>query len=361
MRHGPTLDATLATFADHPGGVWRHIVDVASGLAERGVAVAVAVPEDAEPLIADARARGLTLRSLDDTQGDVWHVHLHDTLDRRAMKALARRKATRQATIATEHLPRTDATDPTLLPGGRTPGAHAAKTALKRGALAVTGHTILVSAASAAFLRQRYRVGGRRMHVVPNALRTVDGAAPGPPEPSADGLVEVIAVGSLIMQKGIDVLIDAASGATGWRAVVVGSGPHREALEARAAERGAPVRFAGWSDDVHGAMAKADVFCLPSRWEACPYVVLEAMTLGRPVVASAVDGVPEQVADGETGVLVPPEDPGALRAALDALAADRDARERLGAAAIGAIAARHRFDDMIDRTLAVYAAAAGRG
>jgi glycosyltransferase involved in cell wall biosynthesis len=352
-----SLDVTLATFAAQPGGVWRHMVDLAGALTEAGVTVGLAVPAGADELRRQARDQGFAVRDLDDTTADVWHVHLHDTLDRRAMRALLRRRLGRQATVATEHLPRNNASDPALVPGGGRPGARQAKTVLKRAALAATDRTILVSAASLRFMRERYGVSEARLHVVPNAIR------PLPARPAPDGLdgtpVTVIAVGSLIMQKGVDVLIDAAAGADGWRVHVVGSGPHRAELEERARTLGAPVTFTGWSDDVLGEIQAAGIFCLPSRWEACPYVVLEAMAIGRPIVATAVDGVPEQVRDGVTGRLVAPDDPAALRAAIDELVADPGLRARWGAAGAEAVAREHPFDAMVAATLAVYRDAAG--
>jgi glycosyltransferase involved in cell wall biosynthesis len=81
---------------------------------------------------------------------------------------------------------------------------------------------------------------------------------------------------------------------------------------------------------------------LPSRQEGHPLALLEALALGRPVVACAVGGVPEIVVPGRTGLLVPPEDPAALAAALERLRRDPGLRARLGASA--ARDARARFD-----------------
>jgi glycosyltransferase involved in cell wall biosynthesis len=132
-------------------------------------------------------------------------------------------------------------------------------------------------------------------------------------------------VGKLVPRKGVDTLIE-AMGILAERdvpaplLVVAGIGELRESMEARAAELGISgrIRFLGKipHEDVPLAMAAGDVFVLPSLSEGLPTVVCEAMSCGRPVVATAVDGTPEIVRDGETGFLVPPRDPEALAGAL---------------------------------------------
>src|SRR2546423_4204923 len=77
-------------------------------------------------------------------------------------------------------------------------------------------------------------------------------------------------------------------------------------------------------------MREAEVLCLPSRWESCPYTALEAMAEGRAVVASEVDGLDEIVEHDRTGLLVAPENPAALASALDALAEERERCAELG-------------------------------
>jgi glycosyltransferase involved in cell wall biosynthesis len=126
------------------------------------------------------------------------------------------------------------------------------------------------------------------------------------------------------------------------RLLMVGEGSRREALEAQARELGllgadcagdrcvgtrharpgAKVVFTGRRDDVPSVTAALDVAVLPSYREALGLVVLEAMALGRPVVASAVGGIPEMIDDGRTGLLVPPHDPEALAAAIVRLLRD---------------------------------------
>jgi glycosyltransferase involved in cell wall biosynthesis len=145
------------------------------------------------------------------------------------------------------------------------------------------------------------------------------------------------AVGRLAPEKGIDDLLRAfAAVRSGMDAslLIAGDGPDRMKLEALAAELGIgdAVEFAGYTANVAEALARMDVFVLPSRSEGIPLALLEAMAAGLPVVAARVGGVPEVVADGETGVLVPPGDPPALAAAMADLLSDplrrREAGER---------------------------------
>ncbi len=116
--------------------------------------------------------------------------------------------------------------------------------------------------------------------------------------------------------------------------VVAGAGPLAGRLRAQARPMAAHVRFTGELDRtaMAAAMAAADAVCLASRYEGCPNVLLEAMAAGRPVVATAVDGVPEIVSEGVEGLLVRPGDEAGLAAALGRLAADAELSDRLGRA-----------------------------
>ena len=125
------------------------------------------------------------------------------------------------------------------------------------------------------------------------------------------------------------------------------------------------VRFTGQVDDPHPAMAAMDVFTLPSREDAFPLVVLEAMALARPVVAFDVGGVRDQL--GDTGVLVAPGDTTAMADAVIGLLDDRDAARRLGDAAAARVLSRWDvgpFGDQVRRvteaTLAAPSASAAR-
>jgi sugar transferase (PEP-CTERM/EpsH1 system associated) len=118
------------------------------------------------------------------------------------------------------------------------------------------------------------------------------------------------------------------------RLFVAGDGELRDDLEAQARSLGMAeaVTFAGVRADVPEILAALDVFVLPSLWEGMPNAVLEAMASGLPVVATAVGGTPEVVMDGVTGLLVPPQDPGALARAIERLLCDPGLRRTMGRA-----------------------------
>ena len=130
------------------------------------------------------------------------------------------------------------------------------------------------------------------------------------------------AIGRLVPQKAMHVLIDAApallAADPALRVLIVGDGPLRAELEAQAARLGVAhaVRFAGYQEDVVSAYAAMDVFVLPSRDEGFGLVFLEAMAVGVPVVGTRVIGSEDAVDDGVTGLLVPYADSAALAAAV---------------------------------------------
>jgi glycosyltransferase involved in cell wall biosynthesis len=101
-------------------------------------------------------------------------------------------------------------------------------------------------------------------------------------------------------------------------------------------------------------MRGADVFLLCSRQESLPLSVREGMTAGLPTVATRVGGVPETVEDGESGLLVPKEDPEALAKAMARLAADADRRQAMGRRAAEIVHEKFNYDRWIERTVALY-------
>ena len=159
-------------------------------------------------------------------------------------------------------------------------------------------------------------IGLRRCSVrtIPYGIRWADG------EPAAREFAgpTVIALGRLTRQKGFDVLIRALARLDDASAVIVGDGPEASELERLRAELGLDgrVRFAGWVDDPAALVRSADALVLPSRYEALPLAILEAMHAGLPVVATDVGSVREEVRAGETGLLVPAEDDARLASAI---------------------------------------------
>jgi glycosyltransferase involved in cell wall biosynthesis len=352
----------LVTTAREPGGVWHHVRDLARGLREAGHSPLLALRKHAPEL--HRRADGAAVRwvtigeSLADG-ADVWHLHLHDTYELQAALMPLLRRARGGAVVVTEHLPRSNASDTRLLPGPRRPGAGAAKWALKRTQLAGARRVVVLSEGSRRFMSERYGLPPRRLAIVRNGIAV--GTDPGPPSPPPPARsLRVLSLGALSMQKGHDVLIEAARLARGrWSATILGEGPARPRLEARAASLPAErVSLAGWRENATAAISAADVVCLPSRWESCPLSAIEAMAAGRPVVASAVDGLEEIVEHGRTGLLVPPDDPPALAAALDLLAAEPGHCAEMGRAAHARAAALFTVERMVAETVAVYEQAA---
>ncbi|TWI86205.1 glycosyltransferase involved in cell wall biosynthesis [Chitinophaga japonensis] len=114
------------------------------------------------------------------------------------------------------------------------------------------------------------------------------------------------------------------------------------------------VVFQDFRQDVPAVLRAMDIYCLPSLWEGFPIGVLEAMAMGKAVIASDVDGTREAVAHGENGLLVPPADPAALTAAILRLAADRPLRERLQQKAVETIRSTYNVAGMTRKIEDIY-------
>jgi glycosyltransferase involved in cell wall biosynthesis len=183
--------------------------------------------------------------------------------------------------------------------------------------------------------------------------------------PVGQSLVGIVA--TLRSWKGHRYLMQAlaALGRADVRLAIVGDGPQRQALEALARDLNLQERihFAGDQADVAPWMQAFDLFCLPSYAnEGVPQALMQAMACGLPVVTTPVGSIEEIVTDGDTGLLVPPENVERLRDAIARLLDDAQTRSRLGARAAGV--ARERFGEerMVERMLAVFReAAASRG
>jgi glycosyltransferase involved in cell wall biosynthesis len=174
----------------------------------------------------------------------------------------------------------------------------------------------------------------------------------------------LLTAGRLARQKGLDVLIAAAAR---WRdrdpqprTVIAGDGPLAAELRLQANQARADVVLLGARQDVPALLAIADVVIVPSRWEARALILQEAMRSGRPIVATRAGGTPELTGD-DGAVLVRPDDPVALAAAVTMVLDDASLRARLSAAASARSASFPTIKDAIDTAVSIYTRlAAGR-
>ncbi len=164
-------------------------------------------------------------------------------------------------------------------------------------------------------------------------------------------------VGTLDERKGVPLLMEAWTKLVARtpepRAVlrIAGTGPLRETLRAwqMALPHPGSVELLGWVDDMPELYRTLDLLVCPSRYEGFGLAAVEAMACGRPVVATRVSSLPEIVEDGETGLLSPPGDADALQDALAVMLGDRNARERMGQAAVLRVEQRFDREVMLDR------------
>jgi glycosyltransferase involved in cell wall biosynthesis len=192
------------------------------------------------------------------------------------------------------------------------------------------------------------------------------GIAAGPEPPPYPGGSRLLCVGRLVPVKGIDTLLSAFAAAVREQPDltldIAGEGPLRGELESAAGglALGGSVRFLGRVEDATTRMEQAAAVVVPSLGEGFGMVALEAAERGRPVIASAVGGLPEIIDDGRTGVLVPPGDAEALAAAIVALVRDPGRAAVLGHAARGRALAEFSLARCADRTDGLYREALDR-
>jgi glycosyltransferase involved in cell wall biosynthesis len=193
-------------------------------------------------------------------------------------------------------------------------------------------------------------VDAARFHPADSGPDFADRAALRAQHGAAEDTVVLVIVSRLVAHKGHGPLFSAAERLPGAHVWVVGErlpsdhGDRIDDLIASARARLGPrLTLLGARGDVERVLRAADVFVLPSEFEGMPRTVAEAMMTGLPVVGTDIRGTREQVVEGETGLLVPPGDDGALAAALGRLVAERALRARMGAA--GLARARAEYDE----------------
>jgi glycosyltransferase involved in cell wall biosynthesis len=330
------------------GGIERYVAYLARGLASRGCRVAVACPDDS-PLASrvsdhvsvemrgklDVRAFAAYLRLFRAEKFDVVHAHFSPDF---LLPAYAARLTRQPMTVMTRHL---------------AVRWHPAKARLYA---RLWRRIIPVSHA----VERRLVEAG-----IPASQMTVAKAGVPPPEVRSsradvrrglgigDAEFAVGSFGRLAPEKGIEVLVDAAARLSGVRVCIFGSGPEEAALRARASSDA--VSFHGQISDVGDAMNAMDAVVIPSTWEeSFPYSALEAMALGRPIVASRIGGLPEMVADGVNGSLFTPGNANELAQTLDTHRLDPDRCAAMGRSGYARYLAEFTVDHMVDRIMAVY-------
>lgn len=363
------------------GGTRRHIVDAAAGLRARGLDVHLAVSTlrqpDFERDLERLEASGVGVlrlpmvreiqpgrdlahlaalsRHLESLRPDVVHTHSSKA------GALGRLASVATGVGSRVHTPHTFA----FLFDAMFP---AWKRELFRDVeIALAGHTqrtIAVSETEADTIRRSGVVPASRIRVVANGLDPSPWVSAQPIPRTELGVPEGVplaaVIGLLNLAKGQDLAIEAIAqpGLERLHLVVAGDGEMREELESLAARLGVAdrVRFLGHRWDAPAIVAACDFTLLPSRWEGMPYVVLETMAAGRPVVATPVDGARDVVRTGENGFLAHAIDVDAIAAACRSLLALTPAERRaMGERGRERVLAHWTSARMVDGLLAVYA------
>jgi glycosyltransferase involved in cell wall biosynthesis len=175
------------------------------------------------------------------------------------------------------------------------------------------------------------------------------------------GVPRILFLGQLVERKGLHVLVDAFARLDVPAELVLAGGDwsdpgYPQRITQLARERGVADRilFENHREDVGALLSTADIFALPSLSDARPRSIIEAMSLGIPVVASDTGGIPSLIVSGETGVLVPPDDAPALSAALHRLVVDAGLRRSLGDAARSSAAENFRADRTAEEYVRLY-------
>jgi glycosyltransferase involved in cell wall biosynthesis len=335
------------------GGSERHLLTLLPALAERGLepvlvglddpawdasdfygalrvpAVRVPSPRDLDPL--------LLLRLVQRLRGDLVHTHLVHADVYGGLAAALRGLPL----VSTKH--------------NDDPFRSGSFRHVERGLARLTRRIVTITDALRRFTIEQVGVPAHKVETIHYGL---DGLPEpwgvNPPDDVPAGVRVLLAVSRLTEQKGIDVAVRALRSLPDDTALVVlGEGPERGALERLARELGVDERvfLPGRVPDVAAWLRRATLLVHPARWEGFGLGVLEAMLAGLPVVAANVSSLPELVADGETGILVRPDDPAAL-----ALGVARALEQpELGEAGRARALREFSVARMADRTAALYA------
>jgi glycosyltransferase involved in cell wall biosynthesis len=352
------LRVLLYSDADVIAGTEQHMLTLASGLVRAGVEVILAAPRHT-PLEQRCADRGIPFQAIEkgraiDGQaiatlvrmlqaGAVNVVHAHN--GRSVLQAaLAKRRARRGKVVFTQHF---------LHPASATRRGIAGVVSrrLNRWVYRQVDRIIAPSDAIRDAAIERGDTSPERIVRVHHGIER-------PEDNHSSGVAgKLLCAARLQAEKRIDVLIDAAARITvPFSLDIVGGGDLQPALQARidALGIGDRVKLLGFCSDVQQRMREARVVILPSSSEPFGLVLLEAMSLGRAVIASRSGGPKEIVIDGQTGLLFEPDDPVSLAATMQRLLVEPTLAIKMGMAGCGLYQARFQAKDMVHNTLAVY-------
>jgi glycosyltransferase involved in cell wall biosynthesis len=344
-----TLRVALFIDTDAFAGTERYMLDLGCALRDLGVEAMIACPTPT-PLAERAAFEGLKVVPIPQAglinrpavkllvdlfqtgQLDIVHANNGRTM---LASALAVRQARKGCFVATQHF-----LDPEH--AGHTGPKAAIFHLAHRWVSGYMAHCIAISEAARAGVLKRGEAPPSKVTTILNGIRPLDPALFSSPEQVRAELgidrhtPLIVCAARLEREKDVCSLIDAMmevkAAYPDVRCVVAGQGAQKEMLTAQIEAAGlkGTVQLLGFRTDAQALIQAGDVFVLPSLAEPFGLVILEAMALGRPVIATNAGGPPEIVEDGVTGLLVPPSDPPALAAAILRLLADRSTTEAMG-------------------------------
>lgn len=336
------------------GGGDRVFLQLAEGLRQRGHQVSFACVADGElaPLLEKANIPVLPVdfKSRNSVQA-VWQLYSHirahsfDIVNSQGGRAdfytrIAGRMAQNKGIISTVAM-LVEAYD-VIFP------KRVIYSALDRFSERFADHFVVVSERLQSVLHETHHIPKDKITKIYNGIELSE-YCPNGVEPAAglirkefdieDGSPLLVSVGRLVWQKGFEYFLRSAplifNAQPQARILIVGEGLLRDELAKQAKELGidGQIIFTGFRKDVKTLLAAADLFVAPSLLEGFPMVTLEAMAMAKPIVATNIDGISEQIEDGKEGILVPPRDPTALAEAILSLMQDKTRAAKLGAAA----------------------------
>jgi glycosyltransferase involved in cell wall biosynthesis len=351
-------------------GAETHLLVLMSGLVKQGMEVSLIVLEDPTRRVPGLleTARGMGVEAL--------AVPIYAHLDPGLPSRLTRTFRPRPFDILHAHLPHAEVYGARVLGGLPQAGfviTRHSDNPFRRSPLfrlvftpswKRAGKIIAISEAVRRSMIRSEHVPSERIAVIPYGLDSQEfhaGLVPGRLK-SGLGIPDaplVGFVGRLVRPKGVDTLlrafVEVERREPRAQLVIVGDGPWRQRLVHLGRDLGlSTVHFLGWREDVVSIMADLDVLVMPSRWEGFGLVALEAMSLGKPVIATRVSALPEVIAEGVTGLLVPAEDPSSLAREILKLLRDPILATRMGQAGSQRVRREFTVDRMVSSTIQVY-------